>query len=519
MIGTFYTLAAVARALDARLAGAVLADAYTQHRDELRLVFDAPGGSETVVVALRPPAVYVDERAARARRNTADVLPDAIGRTVRGVRVADLDRHLFVDLDDGATLDFALFGPRPNVLLVRGGTVEDAFLAPATLVDTAAPLPRPARLPRHADDLGPRLFPTFDATMAAEASFRAAATGTPLLDAAEALHREALASDTAWLYDDDAGRPEAFALVPLHHLGERPAARFENVLDALRVFARRRRTDAVVARKRARLAERIEAATADRTARAERLLDALAQPSRADAHEAEGHLLMAHLHAVPPGASSVTLADFDGTMRTLALDPALSAVQNAQARYDRARRVRAARAVAESRLDEALRDADAARALRACLADAASPDALDAVERDVAPLLRPAQSSGPNDARLPYHRVDLGLGYEAWIGRSAKDNDALTLRHARPYDLWLHARGVAGSHVVVRVKGRTDVPPGPVVERAARLAAFHSKAKTSSLVPVVVTPRKWVRKAKGSAPGQVIVEREAEVRIVPPEAS
>lgn len=517
MIGTFYTLAAVARALDARLAGTVLADAYTQHRDELRLVFDTPDGPETVAVALRPPAVWVDERAVRARRNTADVLPDAVGRTVRGVRVADLDRHVFVDLDDGAALDLALFGPRPNVLLVHGETVDDAFLAPAAFVGTSAPMPRPARLPNRPDELGPRFFPTFDATMAAEASFRATATGTPLLDAAEALHREALASDTAWLYDNDAGHAEAFSLVPLRHLGGRQETRFENVLDALRVFARRRRTDAAVARKRARLAERLEAATADRAARAERLLDALAQPSRADAHEAEGHLLMASLHAVPPGASSVTLAGFDGTTHTLALDPALSAVQNAHARYDRARRVRAARAVAEARLDDAVRDADAARALRDRLANATTPEALAAVEIDAAPLLREAAPTS-RDERLPYHRVDLGFGYEAWIGRSAKDNDALTLRHARPYDLWLHARGVAGSHVLIRVKGRTDVPPGPVIERAARLAAFHSKAKTSALVPVVVTPRKWVRKAKGSPPGQVLVEREAEVRIVPPEA-
>lgn len=517
MIGTFYTLAAVALALDRRLAGAVLADAYTQHRDELRLVFETATGAETVVVSLRPPVVYTDDRAARARRNTADVLPDAAGRTVRGIRVADLDRHLYLDLDGGATLDFALFGPRPNVLLVRGATVDDAFLAPALLAGTAATAPRPARLPARSDELGPRLFPTFDATMSAEASFRAAATGTPLLDAAEALHREALASDAARIYADADGRPEAFSLVPLHHLAGRTETRFESVLDALRVFARRRRADGLVARKRARLADLLEAATADRAARAERLLDALAQPSRADAHEAEGHLLMAHLHAVAPGASSVTLADFDGATRTLALDPALSAVQNAQARYDRARRVRAARAVAEARLDDALRDADAARALLDRLADASTPESLEAVDRDAAPFLS-ATVQTAHEERLPYRRVDLGFGYEAWIGRSAKDNDALTLRHARPYDLWLHARGVSGSHVVIRVKGRADVPPGPVVERAARLAAFHSKAKTSALVPVVVTPRKWVRKAKGSPPGQVVVEREAEVRIVPPEA-
>jgi predicted ribosome quality control (RQC) complex YloA/Tae2 family protein len=117
--------------------------------------------------------------------------------------------------------------------------------------------------------------------------------------------------------------------------------------------------------------------------------------------------------------------------------------------------------------------------------------------------------------REPFHRVPLGHGYEAWVGRSAADNDALTLRHARPFDLWLHARGVTGSHVVVRLPSRTATVPRPVVERAAEVAAYYSKARPSTLVPVTVTPRKYVRKRRGSPPGAVVVERE-EVLIVPP---
>ncbi len=134
-------------------------------------------------------------------------------------------------------------------------------------------------------------------------------------------------------------------------------------------------------------------------------------------------------------------------------------------------------------------------------------------------MLQPEMARQPHDQPRPIGDQHQ-RGKQQDIERAKAPDRGLDThpRHARPYDLWLHARGVSGSHVVIRVKGRANVPPGPVVERAARLAAFHSKAKTSALVPVVVTPRKWVRKAKGSPPGQVVVEREAEVRIVPPEA-
>ena len=81
-------------------------------------------------------------------------------------------------------------------------------------------------------------------------------------------------------------------------------------------------------------------------------------------------------------------------------------------------------------------------------------------------------------------------------------------------DLWLHARDVSGSHVIVREK------PGqkfrePVIEKVAQLAAWHSKRRTDSLCPVIYTPRKYVRKMKGAPAGQVVVEKEQVVMVVP----
>ena len=101
------------------------------------------------------------------------------------------------------------------------------------------------------------------------------------------------------------------------------------------------------------------------------------------------------------------------------------------------------------------------------------------------------------------------------MGRSAKESEALTLRHARPFDLWLHARGVSGAHAVLRLPGRQSEPSSLLLKKAAAIAAWHSKARGSAMVPVIVTPRKFVRKAKGAPVGQVIVTRE-DVLIVEP---
>jgi hypothetical protein len=105
-------------------------------------------------------------------------------------------------------------------------------------------------------------------------------------------------------------------------------------------------------------------------------------------------------------------------------------------------------------------------------------------------------------------------GFTIWVGKSAKDNDEMLRNFVHKDDLWLHARQVPGSHVIIRKKGMPAVPQ-QVVERAASLAAFYSKLKTDSLSPVIVTEVKFVRKVKGSAPGSVVVDREKVILVAP----
>jgi predicted ribosome quality control (RQC) complex YloA/Tae2 family protein len=106
--------------------------------------------------------------------------------------------------------------------------------------------------------------------------------------------------------------------------------------------------------------------------------------------------------------------------------------------------------------------------------------------------------------------------FEILVGKSAKNNDLLTQKYSYKEDLWLHARDVAGSHVLIKYKAG-KIFPKQVIEKAAQLAAYYSKRKSDTLCPVIVTPKKYVRKPKGALEGQVLVERE-EVLLVKPAA-
>src|SRR2546430_393517 len=157
--------------------------------------------------------------------------------------------------------------------------------------------------------------------------------------------------------------------------------------------------------------------------------------------------------------------------------------------------VQAALSRAEALLAQAMAAQDAAQ--------------LAAVELE-APPTRPAGKER-EPARLPYRKFTSQTGAPILVGRSARDNDALTLRVAHGNDLWLHARGVQGAHVIV--PGAGESPDARTLADAALLAVHFSSAPGPDGAEVAWTHRKHVRKPKGAAPGSVVVTQEKVLRV------
>ena len=114
---------------------------------------------------------------------------------------------------------------------------------------------------------------------------------------------------------------------------------------------------------------------------------------------------------------------------------------------------------------------------------------------------------------FPFKRY-IVKGFEIWVGRNAANNELLTLKYAHKDDLWLHARNVPGSHVVIKYQSG-KVFPQDVIEKAAALSAYYSTLKNDSLCPVSYTQKKYVRKFKGGALGSMKMEREEVIMVVP----
>lgn len=284
-----------------------------------------------------------------------------------------------------------------------------------------------------------------------------------------------------------------------------PAALLASVGDGVDMAEERRRDlrAHALAALRARARGRLELAS--KRARDARL--AILREEDVELLRAEADLLNTYASEVPDGAAAVTLKGFDGTPRTITLDPGLDARANARRRYAAARKRR-------SRADRARAQADALVAEEARAAG--ELEALDTLD-DATLLARAAALEDREETRtratLPGIRFHDERGFEVVVGRSAKENDLVTFRVARSLDVWLHVQGSPGSHVIIRAGGR-EVPFDTILF-AASLAAGFSPARRSDNVAVDYTLRKYVWKVKGLPAGAVHFTQQKTVVVTP----
>lgn len=262
------------------------------------------------------------------------------------------------------------------------------------------------------------------------------------------------------------------------------------------------------------LIERLRARVDRLESRRRRLAEELAGAGpEAERVRGQADLLLSQLHLVQKGMDRVELDDYAGGIVEVALDPALTPVENAKRLYEAAsKRERAA-----ERLPELVRAAEAERDRLATLLERAERGEATADEVEAAVGGAATERKGRKTAEpvLPYRTYRTTGGLEVRVGRGSRANDELTFRHASPNDIWLHARDVAGAHVVLRWPDATSNPPSRDLAEAAVLAALHSKARTSSIVAVDWTRRKYVRKPRKAPPGRVAFERAKTLFVEP----
>ncbi|MBI4674475.1 MAG: NFACT family protein [Chloroflexi bacterium] len=232
----------------------------------------------------------------------------------------------------------------------------------------------------------------------------------------------------------------------------------------------------------------------------------------------KGEMILGYQYALAPGQTELRAEVTEELTLDIALDPQLSPLENANRYFDQYKRARDARARVPERIAEVENEIAYAEQILNDLDGAESRAEIDQVldeAREAQLLIEMKLRNSGRAPRSEARQFTSPDGLQILVGRNARQNDALTFERAKADDVWLHARGHAGSHVVILSNGAPV--PETTLEFAASLAAYYSQARREGAVDVIYAPRKNVHRVRGAGahPGLVTVKEEKVVRVKP----
>ena len=317
----------------------------------------------------------------------------------------------------------------------------------------------------------------------------------------------------------------------LHHIGETvevypfklslaavPPQKYKTLSLAVMAMCHARRSGAETVDE----SKTIRAAVRRAVKRLERRLTMIEQDLRQAAdykhYRRLGELLQINFDSIKKGMDRIELDDVyedPPSKTTIPLDPAFSPKENVEAYFKKHRKGRDGRKLLSRRLEITGGELSQLEEIQTAL-DADFESAHERYLQELASLMPQAAAGGREVVpRRPYREHLLSTGLRILVGRDGADNDRTTFEFARPYELWFHTQQCPGSHVVMKYPNKSFEPSKAEIEEAAAIAAYYSRAKNDSLVPVVYTERRYVRKPRKAKPGLVTVEREKSIMVAP----
>jgi predicted ribosome quality control (RQC) complex YloA/Tae2 family protein len=311
-----------------------------------------------------------------------------------------------------------------------------------------------------------------------------------------------------------------FSVVALTHLAD-TAETFNTVSECLESFYHgKAERDAV----KQRMHDLIRLVSNERNKnikKIEKLVQTKKEAEDAKQYQVFGELITANIYQITRGQTVANVLNYyedDAPEVPIPLDPALSPSENAQAYFKRYTKAKNSLAVLDEQIAAAEEEVTYLETVLQQVEGAGLRD-IEEIREELTEegYLRARPGKGRKSKPKPpsVERYVSSEGIEMYVGKNNKQNDYLTNRLAAPDDTWLHTKDIPGSHVVIRGTSFGD----STLEEAAQLAAYNSKAKNSSQVPVDYTLVRHVKKPRGAKPGFVIYEQQKTLFITPDESA
>ncbi|MBL7994894.1 DUF814 domain-containing protein [bacterium] len=546
MILNYHTLHRWVQEVEQDIAGSKIIEIFSQSKDVLSIGIVTVSREKCAIeVSAETGLAHITLRRGyhRKAKNSADLFKEIANQKIEGLRLDSFDRIIHITLVDESELMIELFGAvnvhHVDKMRVVRNSFKNSKLFTGQVLEN-----RPAKdihrinindfsdfssHIRTSDEFIAKLsegLGHFNKSLAMECLHSESGQIKPY----DALQNIILRLKTEkpriyWIHDE----PKLFSLIHLAHYSEKhpeiTEEIFDSVNEAMQIYVAKK----IAFRQKEKKLQELLRAIKIRIKKNQSLAASLAEERR----EAEGfellerkaHLLNLHVPEIRRGMRDITVQNIyveDQAPITIELNPELTPQKNIEHYFSLSKKMKSSVKKVGDRIRVLNGEVENFTLLKKEFENGETRD-WKKIDKKYDEFVHAgwlkkisAETRTKIEKEAPTFREFVVPGnWRVFVGQNDTKNDLLTFKFAKSDDYWFHARGVPGSHVVLKRDGRKDNPGKQAIETTASIAAFFSKAKSSSLVPVAYTLKKYVRKRKGSRPGQVIIERE-EVVIVPP---
>lgn len=318
------------------------------------------------------------------------------------------------------------------------------------------------------------------------------------------------------LYDQDV--PLEFAPFPIGMYADKTQEVCASMSEALERYYAKKNRHTVMHQKSSDLRRHISTLLERTSKKLQLQLRQQEDTAKREKYRLYGELLHTYGYQIPAGAKNAQVTNYyDGSEITIPLDDTLSAMDNAKKYFDRYSKLKRTDEALQTQIRETKESLAHLQSIESSLNFAESEEDLDIIRDELAAYGYLKAKSGRKKNKMqkksrPLHYVDAN-GFHIYVGKNNYQNDELTFRFASGNDWWFHAKGIPGSHVIVRSENREL--PDDTYETAAAVAAYYSNGRDSEKVDVDYLQKKNVKKPNSAVPGFVIYHTNYSMTIHP----
>ena len=522
----FYLLRSV-NYLNSELSGARILDIYSQEKNNLFLHIPSEENPDRhLIISTNPQSPYllIKNNHHKAKKNVVEFFTEYLPLNLHDIKIAIDDRFINFNFESD-NLYFSIAGNKTNVYLVSGLNIVDfkktkelisEIIKDKTFTNELEQIFLETKGNEYLDIKNLKKdFPMISSEIKKEIIVRGASE--PIKNIYELFHavsKEILFDQIKVGFSSEEQKvvfiPNSFQSISVdenHKL-------FSNYNDALQYYLSSFYRQAKIKDLAKELEKYFEKELTSAANKLNKLNSRIESGSNEENYYNHANLLLSNIYKVKKGMQEIIVADNNGNNLSIKLDPKLSPNANIEKLFEKAKGEKQNFNKSVELFNFTKQKYDLLNKDYRIFKESKTIDEIETLHKK---LIAKKEKIIKMDSGLKfkYWHYVIEDKYHVYIGRDSKSNDYLSIKFAKQNDYWFHARGLPGSHVVLRVENVKEGIPKDIIKKAASMAGYYSKAKTAGSSSISYTFAKFVHKKKGMEPGKVILQKEKTLLVKP----